>query len=99
MDQLSIQLAAKELETVAADLIQEGHAEVRAFYASMRPLIELAKQGSLTEPMEWRDIPYGRAFLETELRKHASLESAFAKFRLALMGSNISFKADGFAAA
>ena len=101
MDQPSIQLAAKELEAVAAGLIQAGHSEVRAFYASMQPLVELAKHGGVTKPMEWRDIPCGRTFLETELRKHADLESAFAKFRLVLigMGSNHSFKADASGAA
>ena len=101
MNQPSIQVAAKEFELVAANLIQAGHSQVREFYASMRPLVELAKQGGITKPMEWRDIPGGRSFLDTELREHADLESAFAKFRLAVagMGSNNSFKADASDAA
>jgi len=86
MDQVLIQLATKELEAVASDLIQAGHLDVRAFYASLLPLLTRAKHGEIAEPLEWRDIPGGYAFSDGDLRKHTALESAFAKFRLAVTG-------------
>ena len=86
MDQAPIQLAAKELEAIASDLIQAGDMDVRTFYASILPLLARAEHGEILEPLEWRDIPGGYAFLDGGLRKHTALESAFAKFRLAVTG-------------
>ncbi len=86
MNQSSIMQAAVKLEAVASALAITGHTEVQSFYKSIRPIVELAKQGKITQPLEWRDIPGGRLFLETDLRKHKELESAYAIFKLEVTG-------------
>lgn len=60
--------------------------DVSKLAAASFALIGAAKAGTITAPMDWRDIPGSYWFTEGALGKFGALESAYAEFKIALSG-------------
>lgn len=84
MDKIALKSTAEGLERELAALA--GDDEAAALHRAMAPLIAAAKSGRIDVPQQWRDIPGGRLFSEGDLRRHASLESAYSAFCVELTG-------------
>ncbi len=80
MNSNRIKTTAIELEALLKEYAQND-SEADSLLRSLNHLIEEARNGSITMPMEWREIPGSRSFVEGALRKYPDLESAYAKFR------------------
>ena len=52
----------------------------------LSPLLQQAIASELNSNLEWKDIPGGRTFEETDARTLPGLESAYAKFTIAITG-------------
>jgi len=85
MDQARLVKAAEGLEKV---LLQYAAItpEVDNLYNALSKLIDDARTGKILDPVEWRDIPGAYSFTEGGLRKYASLETAYAEFKIEATG-------------
>lgn len=85
MNNNELHAAALNLETelkAHADLDREA-AEL---YADLKPLLKLVKEGLVTTPWEWGQIPGRYRFSERGLQAYEPLEQAFATFCIELTG-------------
>jgi hypothetical protein len=55
-------------------------------YDTLKKLISKAKQGSITQPIKYSDVPGDFYFTERNLRQYPDLESAYAKFKIEITG-------------
>lgn len=85
MDQVLLAKSAEKLEEI---LLQYAplDVEVSALFDSLSKLIDDARTGKILDPIEWRDIPGAHSFTEGGLRKYASLETAYAEFKIEATG-------------
>lgn len=85
MNSDELHAAALKLDTelkAHADLDREA-AEL---YADLKPLLKLVKEGLITAPWEWGQIPGRYRFSERGLQAYEALEQAFATFCIELTG-------------
>lgn len=61
-------------------------AEAAALHADLKPLLIQAKAGTLTTPIEVRDVPGRYRFTERNLQQYRDLENAFADFSIEATG-------------
>ncbi len=81
-----VEAALLELDALLAKYAVDDE-EVAALAAGLAPLFAQlhARQGALA--VEWQDVAGARWFSEGRLARHAGLEEAYARFRLAVCGS------------
>jgi hypothetical protein len=60
--------------------------EAAALHADLTPLLMQAKAGTLTSPLEVRDVPGRYRFTERNLQQYRDLENAFATFAIEATG-------------
>lgn len=60
--------------------------EAVALHADLKPLLIQAKAGTLTNPLEVRDVPGRYRFTERNLQQYRDLENAFADFSIEARG-------------
>lgn len=85
MDQIRIQEAAIGLR----DLLYKYavvEKESDFLHSGLGKLISDALSKKIIEPLDTRDVPGGRMFDESDLRKHRDLEEAFVKFTIEITG-------------
>jgi hypothetical protein len=85
MDQVCLAKAAEALEKI---LLQYAAVdpEVSHLFDALSKLIDDARTGKFLDPIEWRDIPGAHSFTKGGLRKYASLETAYARFKIEATG-------------
>ncbi len=87
MDTKKIEEVAAKLEGLLLDYSRRD-SEAMSLLEDLRPLFLAAKEGRISSPMEWRDIPGGYFFTEGTLRKYRDVEATFAEFRIELTGGD-----------
>lgn len=60
--------------------------EVTALYSDLKPLLELAKAGNLSEPIQVGALPGSYRFTEKNLQQYGELEDAYADFSIEVTG-------------
>lgn len=90
MDLEKIKKSACHLE-VLLNKCASNDRDAASLLRVLNPLINQAKLGSISEPLEWRDIPGAYFFMEGNLIKYRDLEDAFADFRIEITGVDNSF--------
>lgn len=60
--------------------------EAIALYADLKPLLEKAKVGSISEPIAVGAVPGRYRFTERNLQQYGELEEAYAKFSIEITG-------------
>jgi hypothetical protein len=60
--------------------------EAAALYSDLKPLLELAKSGKITHPLETGSVPGRFRFTEKNLQQYDDLEEAYAKFSIEITG-------------
>lgn len=96
MDQALIRKTAEDLEIV---LNKYCDVDKEAGYLKnmMMPFINDAKEGKITNPVEWRKVPGDILFDEGSLRQFRDLESAYANFKLKITGETEEERKEGLA--
>lgn len=79
------QTKAKALQTLLQQYARTNDT-AEALLNALTPLIDGVLTGQLHTDVSWRDIPGGRTFEETDARTLPGLESAYAKFAIAITG-------------
>lgn len=87
MDIIAIKTTAVALEILLQKYAQSD-SEAAGLFEALKQLIMRAKNGNVSAPMEWSDIPGSYFFTEGTLRKYRDLEKAFAEFRIELTGGD-----------
>lgn len=80
-----LQVSAVKLEEALIAFSQKD-VEASALYADLKPLLKLVKDGVITTPWEWGQIPGRYRFSERGLQTYEQLEQAFATFCIELTG-------------
>lgn len=81
MDALEIKKCAENLESLLIKYSKSSK-EADLLYDSLIDLITKAKQGGLTQPLKYSDVPGDFFFTERNLGRYLDLESAYAKFKI-----------------
>lgn len=86
IDQVKLKAAAEHLEWVLA--YYPSSEVVQSLSETLRPMIDAAKAGRVLEPIEWRDLPGRRAFVEGVYRRYADpdVETACSRFCIEMTG-------------
>ena len=85
MDLKKIKKCAEKLELLLMKY-SKSDKEAIFLYDTLKELISNAKQGSITQPLKYGDVPGDFYFTERDLRKYPDLESAYAKFKIEISG-------------
>ncbi len=88
MNQTQIVRAASELQRLLQHYAS-CDAEVGGLLHALTALLQSAQAGTITAPIEWRDIPGAYLFSEGNLRHYRELESAYATFKIEITGGEI----------
>lgn len=79
MDYDRLKVHAQHLEEVAMRYARQDP-EADLFYEAIKPWLEKATAGLISEPVEPREFPSRAFFEEGSLGKYPELESAYSKF-------------------
>lgn len=60
--------------------------EAIALYADLKPLLDKAKAGSISEPIEVGAVPGRYRFTERNLQQYGELEEAYARLSIEITG-------------
>jgi len=85
MNTKDLQISAGKLEEALIAFSQKD-VEASALYADLKPLLKLVKDGVITTPWEWGQIPGRYRLSERGLQTYEQLEQAFATFCIELTG-------------
>lgn len=85
MNAKDLQVSALRLEKSLIAFAKKD-VEASSLYADLKPLLKLVKDGVITTPWEWGQIPGRYRFSETGLQAYEELEQAFATFCIELTG-------------
>lgn len=85
MDFIEVKKNAEKLELLLMKYSKSDR-DANFLYDSLKELISDAKQGCITQPLKYGDVPGDFYFNERNLRKYPDLESAYAKFKIEISG-------------
>lgn len=80
-----LQISALRLEELLIAFADKD-VEASALYADLKQLLKLVKDGVITTPWQWGQIPGRYRFSERGLQAYEQLEQAFATFCIELTG-------------
>lgn len=85
MNQMLLAKSAKKLEELLLRYTSVD-AGVSELFDALSGLIDDARGGRITAPVEWRNVPGRYNFTEGGLQKYPDLETAYAEFKIEVTG-------------
>jgi len=85
MDQI---LLKRKAEALLVALTQRASSDsgVHALLVALSPLLDSVLKGDVDSPVEWRDVPGERQFIDGSLGELGDIEKAYAQFKIEVTG-------------
>lgn len=81
-------LLKRKAEALLVALRQHASSDsgVHALLVALSPLLDSSMKGEVHSPVEWRDVPGGRLFIDGSLEEFGDIEEAYAQFKIEVTG-------------